>query len=56
MNEKYLKVPTVGEIIREEFLKPLNLSGYELASFQNKSSCSSYSKIFFMPAKLSFTM
>lgn len=31
MNEKYLAVPTVGEIIKEEFLKPLNLSGYELA-------------------------
>ncbi|WP_395378735.1 HigA family addiction module antitoxin [Fructilactobacillus frigidiflavus] len=31
MNEKYLKVPTVGEIIKEEFLEPMNLSGYELA-------------------------
>lgn len=41
MNEKYLKVPTVGEIIREEFLKPLNLSGYELA----KRMQVSYSRI-----------
>lgn len=31
MSEKYLKVPTIGEIIREEFLEPMNLSGYELA-------------------------
>ena len=27
----YIKTPTIGEILREEFLEPLNISAYKLA-------------------------
>ena len=28
---EYIKAPTVGEILREEFMEPLNMSAYKLA-------------------------
>ena len=27
----YIKAPTIGEILREEFMEPMNLSAYKLA-------------------------
>lgn len=29
--EKYIKIPEAGEILLEEFMKPLNISSYKLA-------------------------
>ncbi len=28
---EYIKAPTVGEILREEFMEPMNMSAYKLA-------------------------
>jgi addiction module HigA family antidote len=40
-NEKYLiPTPTIGEILKEEFLDPLKISGYRLAKALNVSTSS----------------
>jgi len=31
MNEDYIETPTIGEIIREEFLEPLEITPYRLS-------------------------
>ena len=31
MNKEYIETPTIGEIIREEFLEPLDITPYRLS-------------------------
>lgn len=31
MNKEYVETPTIGEIIREEFLEPLDITPYRLS-------------------------
>lgn len=38
MNEDYLDIPTIGEIIVDEFLKPMNITPYRLSKELNVST------------------
>ncbi len=38
MNEGYIETPTIGEIIVEEFLEPLNITPYRLSKELNVST------------------
>ncbi len=39
MNKDYIDTPTIGEIIREEFLEPLNITPYRLSKTQTRAGC-----------------
>jgi len=38
MNEDYLDIPTIGEIIVDEFLEPMNITPYRLSKELNVST------------------
>jgi len=38
MNKDYIETPTIGEIIREEFLEPLDITPYRLSKEINVST------------------
>jgi len=38
MNDDYLDIPTIGEIIVEEFLEPMNITPYRLSKELNVST------------------
>ena len=38
MNKDYIETPTIGEIIREEFLEPLHITRYRLSKELNVST------------------
>jgi addiction module HigA family antidote len=38
MNKEYIETPTIGEIIREEFLEPMDITPYRLSKELNVST------------------
>ena len=40
---KYIATPTIGEILREEFMEPMNISAYKLAK---QIKCDNLERVF----------
>jgi antitoxin HigA-1 len=38
MNKEYIETPTIGEIVREEFLEPMDITPYRLSKELNVST------------------
>ena len=55
MNKEYIETPTIGEIIREEFLEPLDITPYRLSK-ELKVSTSTILDLLHNKRKLSVEM